>query len=223
MLKALLALSLATTLCNADEILVRAPNGEELFVEVDPQESFGNVVTRLNACLKGSERMDAFCLDFQASAAVDQKSLPWRDYYRENSKEDTSHLSFIICTMGFKSVFKIFKERNALKSAGDKIDHLHPLRFVMGIFTDDEMLAAVHNIKGRTLIWPEFKKGLYPSLTEETKNNNMNVEYIEDFAKRVQVDSNLIIRPLQQQKWDEFMNVLFKNVPRKGDPKRYDM
>lgn len=218
----MLAVFLATSAGYADEILVRAPNGEELFVEVDPQESFGNVVSRLNACLKGSESADAFCLDFTASTA-EQKSQPWRDYYRENSKDDTANLSFIICTMGFKSIFKIFKERKALKSAGDKIDHLHPLRFVMGIFTDEEMKAAMHNIKGRTLVWDEFKKGLYTSLTEETKKNNMNVEYIEDFAKRVQVDSNLIIRPLQQQKWDEFMNILLKNVPRKGDPKRYDM
>lgn len=223
MLRALLALFLTANLCCADEVLVRAPDGEELFFEIDPQESFGNVITRLNACLKGSERADAFCLDFQASSDSEQKSLPWRDYYRENSKEDTANLSFIICTMGFKSIFKIFNERKALKSAGDKIDHLHPLRFVMGIFTDEEMKAAIHNIKGRTLIWNEFKKGLYPSLTEETKKNNMHVEYIEDFAKRVKVDSSLIIRPLQQQKWDEFMNVLLKNVPRKGDPKRYDM
>jgi len=222
MLKALLAISLTTTLCYADEVLVRAPNGEELFVDVDPNESFGDVISRLHSCLKGTENLETYCLDFQASTA-EHKSSAWRDYYRENAKEDTEHLSFIICTMGFKSIFKIFKERKALKSAGDKIDHLHPLRFVMGIFTDEEMKAAMHNIKGRTMVWDEFKKGLYTSLTDETKNNNMHVEFIEHFAKRVHVDSNLIIRPLQQQKWDEFINVLLKHVPRKGDPKRYDM
>lgn len=207
----------------AEEIMVRAPTGEQLFVEVNPEESFSNVINRIGSCVGHSENMmETFCLDFHASAS-ESKSLPFRDYWRENSKEDTENLSYIICTMGFKSLAHIWSERKALKSAGDKLDHLHPLRFTMGIFTDEKMKAAMHNVVGSLFTWREFKKGLYTTLTVETKNGNMALEYMEDFAKRVKVDKNLIIRPLQQEKWDEFINVLIKHVPRAGDPKRYDM
>jgi hypothetical protein len=146
-----------------------------------------------------------------------------RKYYRSVTKDEREEISFLICTMGYKSLPKIWQERSALKRAGDKIDHIHPLRFLMCIFSDEEMKAAMSNLKGRDFVWGEFKKGLFNTLAIESENENMSRDFIEDFAKKIDVDSHLILRPLQNKKWEEFITILIKHVPRAGNPKRYDM
>lgn len=151
------------------------------------------------------------------------KTSPTRHYEKKVTKEEKEHLSFIIRSLGFKSLPKVWSDKSSLKHSGDKIDHLHPLRFLMCVFTDEELKAAMNNLKGRLFVWSEFKKGLYESLTEETKKDNMSLDYIEDFAKKIQIDSRMILRPIQNEHWDDLMQILIKNVPRAGDPKRYDM
>src|SRR5262249_27332316 len=115
------------------------------------------------------------------------------------------------------------REQSALERAGKQIDHLHPLRFLMTIFTDEKMKAAMGNIHGKSLVWSRFKKGLFQSLEEEDKNDNISLENIKDFATTVEVDHNQLIRPLKQKKWDEFIHFLITHVPRTGDPQRYNM
>ncbi len=160
---------------------------------------------------------------FAGSFCLAAETKPFRKYEYKVTDEEKEHVSFIICTLGFKSLPKVWSERSSLKHRGDKIDHLHPLRMLLCIFTDEEMKAAMGNLQGRSFVWSEFKKGLFDSLEGETKKGNMTPKYIEDFAKKVQIDSHLIIRTLEQERWDEFISLLIKHVPRAGNPKRYDM
>src|SRR5262249_3924590 len=136
---------------------------------------------------------------------IPSKTESYRCYEQKVTKEEKEHLSFIIRSLGFKSLPKVWSDKASLKRSGDKIDHLHPLRFLMFVFTDEELKAAVSNIKGRIFVWSEFKKGLYESLTEETRKDNMSIAYIVDFAKHIQIDSHMIIRPIKNERWDELM------------------
>lgn len=147
----------------------------------------------------------------------------WRNYHQEVNDEEKEFITYIVFTLGHKSLTKIYQEQEGLKKAGDHIDHLHPLKFLSVIFTDEDLKAAIINIKESRWVWGQFKKGLYKSLKEETKNKNMSPEIIANFANVVNVDSELILSPVLKQDWDGLIVTLIKNVKREGNPGRYDM
>ncbi len=147
----------------------------------------------------------------------------WRDYNTEVTPLEKEFISFIVSTLGNKSLAKIWKEKSSLKKAGEKIDHIHPLKFLSVVFTDEELKVAIANLKETRWIWNEFKSGLFSSLSEELANENMPEEYILDFSFRLGIDASLIKPSISQADWDEFFSVLIKNVPREGNPDRYDM
>jgi hypothetical protein len=150
-------------------------------------------------------------------------SSSWRDYSEEVTDQEKENIAYIVKTLGNKSLPKIYREKEALKKAGDKIDHVHPLRFLMTIFTNEELKAAICNIRESRWVWGEFKKGLFNSLKDESKNKNMNDEYIQHFATTVHINPALINPPINRSDWDGLISTLIKNVPREGNPNRYDM
>lgn len=147
----------------------------------------------------------------------------WRDYSYPASDDEKELIAFIVTTLGNKPLTKIYREKDALKKAGDKIDHIHPLRFLEVVFTDEELKASIANIRESRWVWGEFKKGLFNSLKDETKNRNVTSEYIADFANTVNIDPQLIVPYFLQLDWDGLIFALIKNVPREGNPTRYDM
>jgi hypothetical protein len=159
-------------------------------------------------------------LDIRDFRAV---KVQWRDYNQDVTEQEKEDLTYIVTTLGNKSLTKIYKEKENLKKAGDRIDHLHPLRFLRTVFTDEELKAAIANIKESRWVWGEFKKGLFNSLKDETRNKNMNIEFIKDFASSIDIDPALIIPSINESDWDNLITVLIKNVPREGNPTRYDM
>lgn len=158
-----------------------------------------------------------------AVAAPNKNSKDWRNYLIPMTDKEKKDLKYIIMTLGHKSLVKIGLLSSTLKKAGDRIDNLHPLRFLMGIFTDEEMTAAMFNIKDRKFCWEGFMDGVRRGMTEETARNNVLIEQIQDFSQIVKVDFNLIYPPIQQSKWDELVLILIANVPRNGKQDRYDM
>ena len=150
-------------------------------------------------------------------------SSGWRDYYAEITPIEKEFIAFIVSTLGNKSLTKIWKEKSSLKKAGDKIDHIHPLKFLSVIFSDEQLKVAIANLKESRWVWNEFKSGLYSTLTEELANENISEEHILDFADQLDIDVALITPSITQADWDEFFSVLIKNVPREGNPDRYDM
>lgn len=146
-----------------------------------------------------------------------------RDYSREVSEKEKKNISYIITTLGNKPLTRVWKEKSELKKVGDRINAIHPLRFLMCVFTDENLKVAMHNLKGRDWVWNEFKKGLYHSLDEETAAQNMHLEYIQHFSDTLLIQSSLILPAIQQGKWDDFIYLLLKYVPREGDPGRYNI
>ena len=59
----------------------------------------------------------------------------------------------------------INRNKDYLKKIGDQVQHVHPLRFLMCIFTDEKMKASVAALKCRTFGWiwkGFFDNGLNP-------------------------------------------------------------
>jgi hypothetical protein len=217
------------------ELLVRSSTGHQLIFEINPEESFCEVFEKIHIHLADLKEEDQvfislpgllkFCLDDKLGLAGLSKAAQkeWRNYHAQVTQEETDLITYIISTLGNKSLTKVWKEKGSLKKAGDQIDHLHPLQFLRVVFTDETLKACMANIRDNRWVWNEFKKGLFNSLKDESKNNNMTLEYIIDFSQAVEIDHQLILPPIQQSDWDKFITTLIKKVPREGNSDRYDM
>ncbi len=218
------------------EILVKTAEGETRIFEIDQRVSFEDVIHQINLKLDHTiekeffldySLLDASSLnynrDLPSSYQVSYSAKQGRDYNQEVTAKEKEILTSIVLTLANKSLPKIWKEESTLKKAGDKIDHLHPLRFLMCIFTDEQLKAGIASIRTRSLVWVRFKKELYKALSEEQARYNLRPEQVQNFAQAIGIDKKLINSAVTQGKWDDFIALLLKHVPRDGNHTRYDM
>lgn len=145
-----------------------------------------------------------------------------RNYGASLSPEERNDIRYIVTFLADRSLVVIAAHRSNLEEAGDRIDHIHPLKFLMTVFTDEELKVGIRRIRGRGWIWNDFIGGIKASLITEAGMGNVNTNQAGDFARAVGVNVDLIAPALQRQDWEEFVDLLITHVPRKGDPGRYD-
>lgn len=219
--------------------------GEAAFFEVNETDQFLSVLDKIQSfCDDNQETLqvpqandvqegisDGILLgnlnyDFQMSSAgitVRAKQAAGRNYESAVTKQEKKDMTYIITTLANDSLLSIGTSRSSLKKAGDRIDHLHPFRFLTTAFTDERLKAGVHAIRDRGgWIWEGFIDGLTGSLKEEAARNNL-LQFVPDFAGKVKIDLSLILPSLEQGKMNEFVNVLIDKIPREINPNRYDM
>ncbi len=147
----------------------------------------------------------------------------YRNYTNSVTASEFSNIHFILKTMATKTLAGLLKYKSELEETGDRVDHVHPLKFLTAVFTSEELKVHIHNIKKRgSWIWGEFFKGLKGSLQEESEIGNLNEFMILDFAANVKIDFKLIQNDLLNRHWDDFIKTLLTNIPREGDSGRYD-
>lgn len=211
---------------NANEVFVNTQSGQMYVVNVDLDESIGVFQDRLSV-LTGDE---AF------TVAIPSKKRKWaveagtqggylgrpREYTCDVTPEEKCDIHYVVTSLANKSLISIALMKGSLESAGDRIDHVHPLRFLMTIFTDEELKVGIRNIRGRGWIWNAFISSIKDTLSTEDGLGNLKDEYICHFAQVVGIDYNRIYPFIVAQDWDGFVEVLIHEVPRKGNHDRYD-
>lgn len=205
------------------EVVIRSPEGQLSVLKIEPQDTFSQVVDFLQSHYNNTSE---FLLDFMtlATGYQPQKSASvFRNYLIPIDAYEKEKICYIVTTLGFGSLTKIAKSRSSLKKAGKLIDHVHPLRFLQCVFTDEEMKAAIHAMVNRNWIWDEFFNGLRDSLEEESNRNNLPPEYVNDFASQIGIDPDLIYSSIISHQWNQFITGLINNVPRLTNNDRYDM
>ena len=125
-------------------------------------------------------------------ATIVDKGPVFRDYTFAASENEMKDIHFILSSLANKTLPKLLKLKPTLERAGDRIDHLHPLRFLEYVFTDEELKVAVRNIKDRSFVWGDFFGGLKSSLQEETDRNNLSDEMIGEFCLNVNIEIDLV-------------------------------
>jgi hypothetical protein len=145
-----------------------------------------------------------------------------RSYEKELTAAEKNDIHYIMTTLANSSLISIAIHRSSLESAGDRIDHIHPIKFLTHVFTNEELKVAMRNIRGRGWIWGDFSSGVKESLATEAALNNIKKEFIHDLAKKVELHSHVLIDPYQNNNWEELIETLITKVPRKGDYDRYD-
>jgi hypothetical protein len=155
-------------------------------------------------------------LEVTAAGTVLSVKKAHRDYTASVSKKEKQDISHIITSLANKALTTLWSEKSDLKKVGDRIDHLHPLRFLGIIFTNEELKAGIHGIRDRGWVWDEFSTGLYDNLAKESNANNLTDAQISDFAKRINIEVGMIQPSLQNRQWKQFINTLIDKVPRQA-------
>lgn len=206
----------------AEVIAVKSPSGETFMCEVNPEESFMKVMQEIETQIGNPELgVEYTCVvDFTAQTAPVKNG---RDYFRPVSSAEMKDINYIVKTLASSSWTKLWSSKSSLKEAGDRIENIHPLRFLLCIFMDEELKGGIHAIRDRKKIWKEFFSGLSDSLEKESNIGNLQSYYIQDFANTVKIDAAQIRSPIQQHKWTDLLDLLIALIPRQGNPGRYDM
>ena len=215
----------------AAHVVVENEGGENYLFEVDLQQE------SISDFLKTIEGVDEESLDFLVHIPYVERVAFWnkkaerhsgeslgypRDYPGGVNTNEYNDIHFIVKTLADKSLVTIAKERYSLESAGDRIDHVHPLNFLLAVFTDEELKVGIRNIRGKGWVWSNFIAGIKQTLTTESQVKNI-MPHLQDFASKLDIAVQLILPAARSQNWDLFVEQLIKNVPRKGDGGRYDM
>lgn len=204
---------------NNDEI-------SSLFLQTD--DRLADVLEYAQSFFSSEDQSNASSLQYQLTVSKSAVTLSpkksWRDYNASVSKQEKQDISYIVNTLSKASIISLGTSRSSLKKAGDRIDHVHPLRFLMTVFCNEELKAGIAGIRSRgAWIWDEFVSGLTGSLGEEAQRNNLKSEFISDFARRVNIDVRQITPALEQGQWKTFINILIDQIPRQNDPNRYNI
>lgn len=185
----------------SEELIVLNASGEALFLDVSPEQSIGEILQIVHK-----------------SAYTD-----FRNYYIPPTSSEKQDIAYIVNTMGMSSLAKIAKAKSSLKSAGNRVNHVHPLQFLLTVFLDERMKASMQALNARSWLWDEFIDGIKKSLNEETVRDNMKIEFIQDFTLQLNIPFETIYSLAQQKKWDHLVKTLITLLPRNSDAKRYDM
>jgi hypothetical protein len=214
----------------AQEVLVNTQEGETFIFEIDPSESLGALQDKIAAFSDGNAALlieypnkgRSPLINFKAARNPGGYLGYPRNYLAEVTTEEKNYIRFIVTTLANKSLITIALAKGDLEEAGDRIDHIHPLRFLMTVFTDEELKVGIRNIRGKGWVWGHFLGGLKECLATETQIGNMKKEYITNFSQIVKINSTLIQPVISQQKWDDFVDLLITHIPREGEHDRYD-
>lgn len=205
------------------ELVVRTPEGDSFILHVQPHDNCDEILTLLETHLGESD----YFIDFKKTTKVSNykavKQTTPRNYALAVTSKEKEDIAFIVNTLGMSSLLSVAKNKSALKKAGDRIDGIHPLRFLMCVFTDEKMKVSMDAMQKRNWIWDEFVGGLFNSLNQESSRDNMKPEFIADFANTVGIAIDLVNPPITKKQWAVLIKTLIQNIPRKTDSGRYDI
>ncbi len=146
-----------------------------------------------------------------------------RNYYATLTPGETGDLRYVISTLADRSIVGIAMARGDLQAAGDRLAHVHPLRFLLVIFLDEQMKVSVRNIRDKIWIWQQLVASVKTNFEKELSVHNILPAHIDDFCNILGVHKTQLEMIISQRHWEGLLELLIKQVPRTGDYDRYDM
>lgn len=222
---------LAAHVACADEIVINTSSGEVFVMDIDPTVSVAELQQKIAQLSGGDE--EPFFVGFSEETDVRhwcQKSAHTpggymgypRNYTSDLTHEEKSDIRLIVTSLANKSLISIAVWKGDLEAAGDRIEHIHPLRFLMTVFSDEELKVGIRNIRARGWVWGHFISGIKEALATEMGIGNLKDEFVYHFAQTIKVDPKIILPAIHAQQWEAFIDLLIAHIPRVGDHDRYD-
>ncbi|MFA6916228.1 MAG: hypothetical protein WC222_07510 [Parachlamydiales bacterium] len=196
------------------EVIFSDQRGVESTLEIDGTTPIylmnAHIENHLGANVKNVQMMVDYNTDKAAAVTKD-----FRDYYTPVTPTEVEKINYIVKTLGTKAKIQLFWDKSSLDKTGDQIRHLHPLKFLTVILTNQDNIKYIRIIRDKGRVWDNFGGELKGSLKEEAAKDNLKYEYVADFAEKIKVDINLIWPDVQNKKWTAFVDKVIYQVPYK--------
>jgi hypothetical protein len=126
------------------------------------------------------------------------------------TQDDKDTIYEIISTIAENGKLTLLFKQTDLRDLGEKIDHLHPLKFLTSIFTNPKLKVDMVNVFDDFFKRAGFMEGLGPNLTKEAEKEKLN-QYIGDFAAEVGVTEEGIKPYFEQRDWEGLVIYLIQS------------
>ncbi len=131
-----------------------------------------------------------------------------RNYEKPLSREERAQIQGLVKTLAHDSYAKLIWNKTAITKTGDRVNHVHPLRFLEAIFTDLSTTRSLHKLQARGWVWSEFVQGLNQSLKEESEKKNITETFVVDFASNVRGNPEVLFAIIQKKDWNHLVSTL---------------
>ncbi len=106
-----------------------------------------------------------------------------RRFVTQLSGDELNNIKYILERLSSKTLIGLLKEKKELKKRGDRLDHVHPLTFFIGVLSS-HCVSDFYSLKHRKgLPLDEFIKGAVESFHDERKHNNISDGQLQIFAQ----------------------------------------
>ena len=122
------------------------------------------------------------------------------------TEKDKKNINYVIDTLSSKSMFSLLAVKSDLEAAGESTQHVNPLTHLQYIFSNPELKAKTKDIGN--VPWNRYVGDFGDALQKAKDKGEINEEILKKFAKKVNVDYD-ILKPLYEKgDWKKFMNTL---------------
>lgn len=209
--------------------------GEVFEIGIDSNDRFFDVLDNIELCLRGdigvgsnknNELLGSNSItpanDLQWNLVVTYAGMTaraqgggCRDYLNPPTSEQRDDIAYILTELAWSSPVTIWNKQSELEKAGARIECVHPLHFLRVIFGNNKLIAAISAINERKVpkLKSKFFKGLTDSLKQEAGRNNL-MQFVDDFAKKLDINKKKIIPSLESGKYEQFVDILIELNPR---------
>lgn len=152
--------------------------------------------------------------DYFAEKFNIEKTYVKKDYERAVTPNEKEILTSIIHTLATVNELKLLWMKSDLGKIGKKIDHIHPLRKLLCVFTDESIRSDFRKMSKRSLVWRHYTERVTAVLELEADKGNLLDWHIEDFATTLQISPQTARSLLNKRRWRPFLDWLVTAVPR---------
>ncbi len=229
-----------TTLCYlllpfsafSQQLIVEESSGVQHVMEIQPTDTFADVMHIVQQHMQSTDdthtpahkdhsflRQNATSLEFTnengsllVKTVKPQARLTPRDYYAAVTDSEKKDMRYVLDTLANSSLAYIIYAQSSLKKVVKRIDHIHPLQVLVTICNDRELIAWLHKIRGRDLVWKDLFDTYSSTLDHESDFDNV-LPHAEDFGSLIDLDA-IYMRPAWQNRdWNGFFDIVFATHP----------
>lgn len=120
---------------------------------------------------------------------------------------DQADVQDLLETLSSRSTLGLLGERSRLNALGKRIDHVHPLKFLEIIFTDNHLKSCLREVDSSFFKRTAFMKGLGKSFKAKAKLGEVE-PYIQDFSKAVKIPIESLQPYFRDEDWIGLVNKL---------------
>ena len=125
------------------------------------------------------------------------------------SESASAKIYKLIHNMGTLSWPKLLWKKRDMEKLGDQIDHVHPLRFLGVIMSNDHLKDCMREVRDSPLKMNRFMNGLSEKLDKNFKHHNL-LMHIPGFAETVKKDPYRIEDLILKKKWRALVDYLLE-------------